>query len=254
MSAYKANLPPKENFWDLQPPAPDKNLDQSLIDAKAQASDIGLITLGRNSGEFADRPLVGDFYLTRDEIDLITKVSAAFHARNKQVVVILNIGNVIETASWRDIPDAIVMPWQGGQEAGNAVVDGLLGEVNPPAKLPTTFPLSYDDTPTKDYFPGVATSDEVLNILGVFKAQPSQVEYREGIYVGYRYYDTAGIQVAYPFGFGLSYTTFSYSDLRLSSTQFDDALEAVVTVTNTGKVAGREVVQLYLSAPASDLD
>ncbi|MFT7287019.1 MAG: beta-glucosidase [Halieaceae bacterium] len=253
LAVYEESLPEKEGFWMLQPPAQERELAAALIVRKAESADIALITIGRKSGEFQDRPLEGDFYLTTAEKELIGEVSEAFQSRGKSAVVILNIGNVVEIASWRESPDAILVPWQGGQEAGNAVVDLLLGDVNPSGKLPTTFPLSYDDTPTAANFPGVATSDEVINLLGIFTAQPSRVDYEEGIYVGYRYYDTAGVAVAYPFGYGLSYTTFDYADASISASEFDESVSLAVSVTNSGSVPGREVVQLYLGAPSGAL-
>ena len=250
---YKASLPARERFWEFQPPPLEHVIDDELMSRKAESADIAFITIGRNSGEFQDRPLEGDFYLTADEKHLIAKVSEAFQARGKKAVVILNIGNVIETASWRGAPDAIVVPWQGGQEAGNAVVDILTGAVNPSAKLPTSFPVSYEDVPSKDNFPGERLSEESRKVMGIFDVYESQVKYEEGIYVGYRYYDTVGKDVAYPFGFGLSYTQFIYGDFVVSSSVFEDSVDVSLTVTNSGDVAGREVVQLYVAAPKNGL-
>lgn len=147
-----------------------------------------------------------------------------------------------------------MLPWQGGQEAGNALVDVLMGNVNPSGKLPTSFPVEYSDAPSSDNFPGVKTSDEVVNILGIFNANPSRVDYEEGIYVGYRYYDTFDVEPAYEFGFGLSYTSFDYGPCRLSADSFADSMTATVTVTNAGDVSGKEVVQLYLTAPEGDIN
>jgi beta-glucosidase len=250
----EANRRPKENFWDFQPPLPEMAVPESLVAEKAAAADIALITIGRNSGEFHDRPVDGDFYLTAKEKAMIENVSEAFHAQGKKVVLILNIGNVVETVSWRHHVDAIVLPWQGGQEAGNALVDVLTGDVNPSGKLPTSFPVEYSDAPSSGNFPGVKTSDELVNILGVFNANPSRVDYEEGIYVGYRYYDTFDVGPAYEFGFGLSYTSFDYGPCRLSADSFADSITATVTVTNAGDMIGKEVVQLYLTAPEGDID
>ncbi len=250
----KANRPAKENFWEFQPPSPEMAVSERLVADKAVEADIAFVTIGRNSGEFQDRPLEGDFYFTIEEKTLIENVSGAFHEQGKKVVLILNIGNVVETVSWRNNVDAIVLPWQGGQEAGDAVVDVLTGDVNPSGKLPTSFPVEYSDTPSSDNFPGVKTSDEVVNILGIFNANPSRVDYEEGIYVGYRYYDTFDVEPAYEFGFGLSYTSFDYGPCRLSADSFADNITATVTVTNAGDVTGKEVVQLYLTAPGGDID
>jgi beta-glucosidase len=253
IQAEKAKWPAKRNFWEFRPPPPEMVISEGLIADKAIETDIALVTIGRNSGEFQDRPLEGDFYLTAEEKALIAKVSAAFHAQEKKVVLILNIGNVVESMSWRDNIDAIVLPWQGGQEAGNALVDVLTGNVNPSGKLPTTFPVEYSDTPSSDNFPGVNTSDEIIDILGIFKSSPSRVDYEEGIYVGYRYYDTFDVEPAYEFGYGLSYTSFDYGPCRLSADTFADSMTVTVSVTNSGNVSGKEVVQLYLTAPEGDL-
>ncbi|MFA0964457.1 glycoside hydrolase family 3 C-terminal domain-containing protein [Roseivirga sp. BDSF3-8] len=212
-------------------------LDRALIEKKAEAAGVALITIGRNSGENADRQISDDFYLAQDEIQLINKVSKAFHAQGKKVVVILNVGGVIETASWKDKVDAILLAWQPGQEGGNSVADVLSGEVNPSGKLPMTFPVDYNHHASAAYWLGEPAHD------------PKEVSYIEDIYVGYRYFNTFDIPVSYPFGYGQSYTTFAYTDPELSNKVFDDKLEVTVTVTNTGDAAGKEVVQLYLSAP-----
>jgi beta-glucosidase len=158
------------------------------------------------------------------------------------VVVVLNVGGVCETASWRDYPDAILLAWQPGQEGGHAIADVLKGAVNPSGKLPDSFPLKVEDVPSAKSFPG-EPADNPINSF-----------YNEGIYTGYRYYDTFKVPVAYEFGFGLSYTTFEYSGLMLSSTNFEGKLTVSVMVKNSGKVAGKEVVQLYLSAPDAELE
>lgn len=246
----KARLPEKEFFFELQPPLPEMEAPGNLVAEKARAADIAFITIGRNSGEFQDRGLDGDFHLTGEEKALIENVSRAFHDEGKKVVLILNVGNVVETVSWRDKVDAIVLPWQGGQEAGNALTDVLTGRVNPSGRLPTTFPVGYSDVPSSENFPGVETSDEPVVIAGILTAKPSRVEYEEGIYVGYRYYDSFDVEPAYEFGYGLSYTDFEYGQVSLSDDIFDaPIITATVTVTNSGQVAGREAVQLYLTAP-----
>lgn len=165
-----------------------------------------------------------------------------FHAAKKKVVVILNVGGVWETVSWRDYPDAILLAWQPGQEGGHAVADILKGAVNPSGKLPDSFPLKYEDVPSAATFPGEPV-DEPINSF-----------YSEGIYVGYRYYDSFNVPTAYEFGYGLSYTSFDYSDLKLSSTRFSSKLKVTVLIKNTGKVAGKEIVQLYLAAPSAQIE
>ncbi len=228
----------------------------------AARADAALITIGRNSGEGFDRKEENDFNLSQAEKDLIKKVVNAFHAKGKKAIVALNVGGVIETASWRNWPDAILLTWQGGQETGNSIADVLSGKVNPSGKLASTFPLKYQDVPSARNFPGeVLDADkekaggEETDMLASFrKPKPSRVVYEEGIYVGYRYYDAFKIAPAYEFGYGLSYTTFEYSNLALGSRKFTDPLRVTVDVKNSGSMAGREVVQLYLSAPANKLD
>jgi beta-glucosidase len=202
-----------------------------------------------------------DFDLAAAEQDLIQTVSDAFHAAGKKAVVVLNIGGVIETASWRQRPDAILLAWQGGQETGNSIADVISGKVNPSGRLASTFPIRYQDVPSARSFPGVvleAPKPEAdtgsQDLLAVFRRpRASRIVYEEGIYVGYRYYETFGIRPAYEFGYGLSYTTFEFSGLSLSPQKFSGKITATVRVRNAGKVAGREVVQLYLSAPGGRL-
>ncbi len=225
-----------------------------MLAKKATSADIAIITIGRNAGEGSDRKVENDFNLKDAEVTLINNVSNAFHAKNKKVVVIINAGGVIETASWRDKVDAILLTWQPGMEAGNAVTDVLSGKVNPSGKLATTFPVKYNDEISAKNFPGKDFPEQA--VAGMFgkKAIPAEVTYEEGIYVGYRYYNTFNVKTAYEFGYGLSYTNFKYSNLVLSSKIFDKKITATVTVTNTGKSAGKEVVQLYITAPSGKVD
>jgi beta-glucosidase len=235
-------------------------LSASLL---ANECDAAVITIGRNAGEGEDRKNVeGDFKLTKTEVSMIERVSTAFHKVGKKVIVVLNIGGVIEVASWRDMPDAIVLAWQGGQETGNSIADILSGKVNPSGKLASTFPMKYEDVPSAGSFPGHATGKAPVNptgidfgwVTGFLFPTPAEITYEEGIYVGYRYYGTFGVKPAYEFGYGLSYTTFEYTGLKLASPDFKGKQTVTVTVKNTGSVAGREVVQLYISAPASAID
>ena len=248
------NRPPTQPFM-LPTPLPEMKVAAAEIARLAKETDLGLVTIGRRSGEFRDRATAGDFELTADEKALIKAVTDGFRAQKKKALVVLNIGGVIETASWRDVPDAILLAWQPGQEAGHAIADVLTGKVSPSGKIATTFPVKYTDVPSSSNFPG-------KTILGPDPNSPSnimdgdreaEVEYLDGVFVGYRHYATKNVKVAYPFGFGLSYTTFAYSDLKLSAKEFTGELTATVTVKNTGKAAGREVVQLYLSAPGKSM-
>ena len=193
---------------------------------------------------------------------MISIVAVAFHAADKKCIVILNVGGVIETADWRDTPDAILLASQAGQETGNAIVDVLSGKENPSGKLATTFPVTYDGVSSSTNFPGkviesasdTVEASEEATTGGPPPAKASEVVYQEGIYVGYRYHDTFGVDTAYPFGHGLSYTTFSYENLFQSAKKFDKSLKISLDVKNTGERAGKEVVQLYISAPAKTLD
>jgi beta-glucosidase len=202
-------------------------------------SDIAIITLGRSAGENYEN---GYLPITQVEMDLVKNVSAVFHAAGKKVVVVLNVGGVWETASWRNYVDAILFAWQPGQEGGHAVADILNGAVNPSGKLPDSFPLKYEDVPSAATFPGVPPEEPIYSL------------YNDGIYVGYRYYESFNVPTAYEFGYGLSYTSFAYSDLKLSSTSFSSKIRVTVMVKNTGKVAGKEVAQLYLATPSIKIE
>ena len=199
----------------------------------ADAADAAVLVISRGSTEGEDRAdLKGDFRLNDTERDMIDRVSAAFHAKGKKVIVVLNMGSPMEVASWRSQVDAILYLGYAGQGTGTALARVLSGEVNPSAKTAITWPMDHSSVPAADYFPGTA----------------ADVTYYEDIYVGYRYYETFGVDVAYPFGYGLSYTTFEYSDFAVRQNP-DSTLTATVTVKNTGDVAGREVVQLYVGKP-----
>lgn len=248
-------------FMGGKVPVTEMPVTSELAAQMAEKSDIALITIGRNAGEGADREAVeGDFYLAKVEKEMIQTVTNAFHAKNKKAIVILNIAGVIETASWREIPDAILCAWQPGQEAGNSVVDVISGKVNPSGKLAVSFPVVYTDTPTAKNFPGKeikkeGAEDKTADQSGFsfMRRVPWEVVYEEDIYVGYRYYTTFKIPVAYEFGYGLSYTTFEFNNLKTSSKNFDGKTTVTVEVKNTGKTAGREVVQLYVSKPSVKL-
>ena len=225
------------------------------IAAESKANDVAVVVLGRNAGEGADRKMMDDFELTAVERELLQNVSTSFHARGKKVIVVLNVGGVIETNSWKNLVDAIVLPWSPGQEGANAVADVLIGKVNPSGKLPMTFPVNFMDHPSSANFP-YNYQQGASRAFSWGPRQPQKdvdyTNYEEGIWVGYRHFVTRGVEVSYPFGFGLSYTTFAYSKPTVKAV--DDGFKASITVTNTGSVAGKEVVELYVSAPAGGLD
>jgi beta-glucosidase len=235
-------------------PIPEMTVSGDDIQMAAVNSELAIIAIGRNAGEGNDRKEKDDYFLTEKEKALISEVAAAFHAQNKKVVVVLNIGGVVDVSQWRDQADAILLAWQPGLEGGNAIADILSGKVNPSGKLATTFPAAYQDDITAKNFPGKEFKDRP--VPGVFgqKAFEAEVIYEEGVYVGYRYYNTFKIRPAYAFGYGLSYTDFSYSNLKTSAPAMVENLQVSVTVTNSGTTAGKEVVQLYISAPARKMD
>lgn len=241
----------------LSAPLPkEKVYDNDRLAAIAESNDVAVVTIGRLSGEFVDRKL-SDFNLSDEETALLQKVCDAFHAKNKKVVVLLNIGGVIETASWKNLPDAILLAWQAGQEGGNSVADILTGKVSPSGKLTMTFPNSFADHASSDNFPteGKMIAFDRNNADGVGNKQKQKnidyTCYAEDIYVGYRYFDSFDKAVSYPFGYGLSYTSFVYSNAAVKC----DGSKVVVSVdvANNGKTSGKEVVELYASAPDSKL-
>ena len=231
-----------------QPLPAEKQFSADELTKQAEAADIAVITLGRLSGEFLDRK-VADFNLSDSERQLINQVCDIYHKAGKQVVVLLNIGGVIETASWKDLPDAILCAWQAGQEGGNSVVDVLSGKQSPSGKFTMTWPVKFTDAYSSKNFP----IDEDPRIDMLNQGQKGNVrnvdytEYEEDIYVGYRYFDSFEVPVSYPFGYGLSYTTFEYSDAKIA--QKNDIYDVTVTIKNTGDREGKEVVELYVAAP-----
>ena len=226
----------------------EKQFSADELAKQAEAADIAVITLGRISGEFLDRK-VADFNLNDSERQLLQQVCDVYHKAGKKVVVLLNIGGVIETATWKDMPDAILCAWQAGQEGGNSVVDVLSGKQSPSGKFTMTWPVKFTDAYSSKNFP----IDQDPRIDMTNQGQKGNVknvdftDYEEDIYVGYRYFDSFDVPVSYPFGYGLSYTTFEYSDAKII--EKGDAYEISVTVKNTGKLEGKEVVELYISAP-----
>ena len=248
--------------FSLMPPAraDEKQFTSEELNAAIEGSDVAIISLGRKSGEAADRS-ESDFYLKEGEAQLIKAVSEAYHAKGKQVVVLLDICSPIDVASWQDQVDALVCTWQGGQESGFSVADVLSGKVNPSGKLPMTFQIKYGDAYADKNFPA-NVDDKTLGAMFMWgynkdqapkerqpQANIDYTNYEEDIYVGYRYFDSFGKPVAYPFGFGLSYTTFAYENMSVS--EANGVYTVKIDVKNTGKCAGRNVVELFVAAPNS---
>lgn len=262
----KAQMPKSDNPFAAFMPKKliaEMNLDEVNLEKLASENDMAIVTIGKTSGEFADRSISENFNLTAAEKKMIDDVAAAFHRKGKKVTVILNVCGVIETASWIDKADAVLVAWLPGQEGGNSVADILTGKETPSGRLPMTWPLSYNDVPSKEDFPlPDEISEEMLteSLKGFTDVRTEGTRknfdvttYNDGIYVGYRYYTTKNVPVAYPFGYGLSYTSFSYSNMQVEKAEDGDILVAV-DVKNTGKAAGKEVVQVYVAAPGKDMD
>lgn len=237
----------------LPSPLPvEPRIEDAALAQQVKTNDVAVITLGRLSGEFLDRR-VNNFNLSDEETALIKTVCQAYHAQGKKVVVLLNIGGVIETASWKDMPDAILCAWQAGQEGGNSVVDLLSGKESPSGRLSMTFPVAYDDAYSSRNFP---TDGKVKFDINNTKEEKKVLErnvdftnYEEDIYVGYRYFDSFDKEVSYPFGYGLSYTTFQLGKPSVETS--NDQYVVKVEVKNTGKLDGKQVVELYVAAPNS---
>ncbi len=209
---------------------------QSELAQAAESASVAIVTIQRSTTETLDHSTAkGDWQLSDKEHRLLENISSAFHAKGKKVVVLLNCGNPIETNSWASLADAILFVGYSGEETGNAVANILSGDVTPSGKTAVTWPLTYESTPAADHF-GFA----------------QVTHYYEDIYVGYRFYSTFDVDVSYPFGYGLSYTNFEYSDFQVSRSSFDstnDILTLSVKVKNIGSVSGRDVVQFYVSKP-----
>ena len=233
LERHPANWFQQEQFG--QQKYPEISFSPIAIGKEVRQADAAIVTIGRQAGEGADRDIATEFNITDDERQLLTDVCKAFHDAKKPVVVIINSGSVIETASWRNLPDAIICAWQPGEEGGNSLADILTGKVSPSGHLTMTWPIAAVDHPsTEGYADKVAT------------------KHHEDIYVGYRYFDTFNKEVAYPFGYGLSYTTFEFSKPKVKAN--GKTITVQVTVRNTGSVAGKEVAQVYVSAPQGSIE
>ena len=255
----KAKLKADKNpiMWFLdqgQPKLDEIEISDRCVQHEVQEADAAIITIGRQAGEGMDRKIDGEFNLTKMEQDMIFRVSDQFHAQGKPVIVIINSGSVMETASWRDRADAILCAWQPGEEGGNSVADVLTGKANPSGKLTMTWPIAATDHPSTRNFPQDLDMYTYREMQGWESGIPNEsfTNHEEDIYVGYRYFDTFDRQVAYPFGFGLSYTTFDFSQPKVKVS--DNEVMVSITVKNTGKVSGKEVAQVYVSAPKGTLE
>ena len=233
---------------------PEIGLSPIAINKEVATADAAIITIGRQAGEGIDRDIDTEFNLVPEERALIVDVCNAFHEAGKPVIVIINSGSVIETSSWSGYPDAILCAWQPGMEGGNSIADLLTGKVNPSGKLTMTWPIAATDHPSTKNFPGYLDqySKDIMRTYAGQVAGNDYTNHEEDIYVGYRYFDTFNREVAYPFGYGLSYTSFELSKPTVKAR--GNLVDITVTVKNTGSVAGKEVVQVYVQAPAGKLE
>ena len=247
----KADKNPMMWFLDQgQPKLDEIEITERCVAGEEPKADAAIITIGRQAGEGMDRQIDGEFNLSKIEQDMIFRVSDAFHTKGKKVIVIINSGSVMETASWRDRVDAILVAWQPGIEGGNSVADILTGKVNPSGKLTMTWPIAATDHPSTANFAKEYDMYTYKNMEGWGKGNIPGVDFsnhEEDIYVGYRYFDTFKKNVAYPFGYGLSYTTFEMGKPAVKV--HGNNIEVSVTIKNTGKVAGKQVAQVYVTAP-----
>ncbi len=246
----KADKNPMMWFLDQgQPKLDEIEISERCVQHEVREADAAIITIGRQAGEGMDRQIDGEFNLTRQEQDMIFRVSDQFRAQGKPVIVILNSGSVMETASWRDRVDAILCAWQPGEEGGNSVADVLTGKANPSGKLTMTWPIAATDHPSTKNFPQNYDMYSYREMIGWGVGIPNEsfTNHDEDIYVGYRYFDTKNIKVAYPFGFGLSYTTFEFSKPKVKVN--GDVINVSIIVKNTGTCNGKEVAQVYVEAP-----
>ncbi len=251
---------------------PEMPLTEAIVTKAAENSRIAIVTFNRSSGEDSDHTLTkGDYYLTEAEEDMFSKVRSYFD----KVIAVLNIGSVMDM-NWVETykVDAVLMAWLAGMEGGNAMADILSGDVNPSGKLTDTFAKNYMDYPSSYNFGGFVegyetvlsngseieywgiTSNHNAHPRGTSYKRPINnryfVNYEEGIYVGYRYFETFNVPVKYPFGYGLSYTTFEISTSPIIVK--DNKIGITAKVKNTGHVLGKEVVQIYYSAPDGKLE
>lgn len=278
------NTPRKHVFGGQEYEIPDMTVNDCLVKDVAKESDYAIVTFGRNAGEGSDRkPIKGDWMLTDDETELLKTVSDDFHAAGKKVLVLLNVNGIVETESWSKMADGIMLVWLPGSEGGNALLDVITGQVSPSGKLCSTFPVKYEDCPSFNNFPNgsekmsIAEEDNGYQLENEEKKKQKQTpgatilengktrfvkkpvekwvknvdytNYEEDIYVGYRYYDTFNKAVSYPFGYGLSYTSFEYGNPVIKKN--GNGYDLSVSVTNTGNHSGKEVVEVYSAAPAN---
>lgn len=264
IAAEKKRLEPQKALrkwymFDLRPNELQRP-HAAIIEAANSDAEVAILTIGRNSAEAFDRHVERDFLLCPDEEALLTAVSREFHKVGKKVVVVLNICSPMEIASWRDKADAILVCWMPGQEGGNSVADVLLGRVSPSGHLPISFPINYEDVRSAANFPrnvpenglnqsrfNISTVGKIYDVKNI-----DYTNYEEDIYVGYRDYATRNIEVAYPFGYGLTFSQFEMSDMQVEQNKHGYIVRCAVK--NIGNFPAKQVVQLYSSELNPEVD
>ena len=219
-------------------PELDLTKRKDWVDTELAQSDVAVVVIGRGSGETSDRSVHNDFNISFIEQNMLRIVKESCQRHNKKMVVVMNVCGMMETASWKDLPDAILMSWFPGQECGDVIADIISGKANPSGRLPMTLPLTYGSIPSSRNYPFIGQTHG---------RNFDYTDYEEDIWVGYRYFDTAKKKISYPFGYGLSYTEFEYSSPKIKKN--GDRWEVSITVKNIGAVAGKDVLQIYVKAP-----
>ena len=252
---WETNTKTWKNWWFGYKMPQEASLQPFFIEKRAEDCDKAIITIARNMGECMDRDYAeGEYLLSPQERKLISLVSECFHKKGKKVIVVVNTGGAIELGKdCIESTDAILLAWQPGQEGGLAVANVLSGKVNPSGKLPVTWASDYYDIPSSKNFPIHYTFKwDDIKPFGSEELKKTRnlgyTVYEEDIWVGYRYFDSFDKSVDFPFGHGLSYTEFEWSEAKIVKRK-GDVLTLSICVENIGERAGKDVVQLYSSAP-----
>lgn len=225
-----ADVSSADDIWNVAF-AEEPFLSHEIIENAARNNDAALLVISRMAGESADRTLSkGDWFLNDTEQSNLENISRVFREYNKPVIVLLNMGSIIEMKSWNKIPDAVLHIWLPGQEAGNAVADVLTGKASPSGRLPMTIAEKYEDYGAATNFP--------------HSENKATVYYTDDIFVGYRHFDNSEIEPLYPFGYGLGYTQFDYSE-PIINIRDDGKAEIEIDVVNSGTYNGSDVLKVF---------
>lgn len=221
-------------------------VNKTMAQQYAKTSQMGIIVIGHTNEPGKDRSLEKDYQLSETEINMIKNVCAAYHSWGKKVIVVLNVDGPVDFTSWHEYPDAILLCGMAGEGMAEALFDIITGKTNPSGKLNMVYSKKFEEYPSSHFFQNGTNvkpnSDE---------SDFEEINYSERFRIGYRYFDEHYEQVLYPFGYGLSYTTFAYDKITMQRKA--DSILVQVRVTNTGKYSGKEVVQLYVSPQRKNL-